>query len=106
MQAAALVDAGDASNDPKVRNKAYGEAFRLVAERAHFFPLFTYVKTYAKPKGLNFKPSPDDRARFYRASWKRWWVGGSDNAAPAATRIPAACRGCPPRAAHASRWRY
>ena len=69
MQAAVVVDAGGVSNDPKVRNKPYDEAFRLVAERAHFFPLFTYVKTYAKPKGLNFKPSPDDRARFYLARW-------------------------------------
>ena len=69
MQAAALVDAGGASNDPKVRNKAYDEAFRLVAGRAHFFPLHTYAKTYAMSKDLNFKPSPDDIARFYLASW-------------------------------------
>ena len=67
------MDAGGASNDPKVRNKAYDEAydeaFRLVAGRAHFFPLHTYAKTYAMSKDLNFKPSPDDIARFYLASW-------------------------------------
>ena len=64
-----LVDAGGASNDPKVRNKAYHEALHLVAERAHFIPLFTYVKSYATSKDLNFRPDSDDRACFYRASW-------------------------------------
>ena len=66
----ALVDAGGASFDSKVRGKAYDEAFRLVAERAHFFPLFTFVKTFAMSRELNFKPYSDDRARFYLASWK------------------------------------
>ncbi|MFO1191632.1 MAG: ABC transporter substrate-binding protein [Rhodoferax sp.] len=66
----ALVDAGGATNDTRARAKAYDDAFRLIAERAHFIPLFTYVKTYAMAKDLNFKPHADDRARFYLASWK------------------------------------
>jgi peptide/nickel transport system substrate-binding protein len=48
----------------------YDQAFKLISERAHFTPLFTYVKNYVMAKDLNFKPSPDDRARFYLASWK------------------------------------
>ncbi len=66
----ALVNLGASSTDPKVRAKAYDDAFRLVSERAHFMPLFTYVKNFGMSKDLNFKPHSDDRARFYLASWK------------------------------------
>jgi peptide/nickel transport system substrate-binding protein len=66
----ALVEAGGASSDPEIRATNYDQAFKLISERAHFTPLFTYVKNYVMAKDLNFKPSPDDRARFYLASWK------------------------------------
>jgi peptide/nickel transport system substrate-binding protein len=59
---------GDVMNYVSLNN--YDQAFKLISERAHFTPLFTYVKNYVMAKDLNFKPSPDDRARFYLASWK------------------------------------
>jgi len=41
-----------------------------ISDRAHFMPLFTYVKNYGLSKDLNWKPHSDDWARFYLASWK------------------------------------
>ncbi len=65
-----LVEAGGSTLDSKVRQKAYDDAFRMISDRAHFMPLFTYVKNYGISKDLNFKPHADDWARFYMASWK------------------------------------
>ena len=66
----ALVETGGSTIDAEKRLAVYGEAFRLISERAHFMPLFTYVKTYAMSKDLNFKPYYDGWPRFYLASWK------------------------------------
>jgi peptide/nickel transport system substrate-binding protein len=66
----AQVEAGGSTLDPKARQKAYDEAFRLISDRAHFLPLFTYVKNYGMSKELNSRPYADDWARFYLASWK------------------------------------
>ncbi|SFU21799.1 ABC transporter substrate-binding protein [Mesorhizobium sp. YR577] len=64
-----LVDAGGSTNDEAARLKAYNEAFHLISERAHFLPLFSYVKNYGMSKDLNFKAFKDDWSRFYLATW-------------------------------------
>ncbi|MGB3500526.1 MAG: ABC transporter substrate-binding protein [Mesorhizobium sp.] len=65
-----IVAKGAATIDESDRLKLNSDAFKLIAERAHFMPLFTYVKTYGMSKDLDFKPSKDDWARFYTAKWK------------------------------------
>ena len=65
-----LIKKGASTIDEPARLKLYGDAFKLIAERAHFMPLFTYVKNYGMSKDLDFKPSKDDWARFYAAKWK------------------------------------
>lgn len=66
----ALVEAGGSTSDPKARLKAYDEAFHLISDRAHFLPVFTYMKNYGFSRELNFKSYVDNRLRFYLASWK------------------------------------
>ncbi len=64
-----LIKKGASTVDEPARLKAYGDAFKMIADRAHFMPLFTYVKTYGMSKDLDYKPSKDDWARFYLAKW-------------------------------------
>ena len=65
-----LVIAGGAVTDPDQRRKNYGEAIKLITQRADWVPMFTYVKTYGFSRQLNFKPYPDELPRFYLSSWK------------------------------------
>jgi peptide/nickel transport system substrate-binding protein len=65
-----LVQAGGATVDPDQRRKAYGQAIKLITERADWLPMFTYSVTYGFSKQLNFKPYPDELPRFFLSSWK------------------------------------
>ena len=66
----ALLDAGGATIDPEERLKNYREALRLIAERAHWLPLFSYAYFYAMSDELDFQPTPDEIVHLYRAKWK------------------------------------
>ena len=66
----ALIRKGDTSTSPDQRRKYYSAAIRLITQRADFMPLFTYIKSYGFSRQLNFKPYPDEIARFYLSSWK------------------------------------
>lgn len=66
----ALLDAGGATIDPAERLKNYREALRLIAERAHWLPLFSYAYFYAMNEDLDFQTTPDEIVHLYRAKWK------------------------------------
>jgi len=66
----ALLDAGGATIDPAERLKNYREALRLIAERAHWLPLFSYAYFYAMSEDLDFQTTPDEIVHLYRAKWK------------------------------------
>lgn len=65
-----LIDAGGATIDPDERKKHYAEALRLIAERAHWLPLFSYTYFYGMKDELDFEPTPDEIVHLYRAKWK------------------------------------
>lgn len=66
----ALLDAGGATIVPEERLKNYREALKLIAERAHWLPLWSYAYIYAMNKDLDFKTTPDEIVHLYRAKWK------------------------------------
>lgn len=66
----AALDAGGATIDPEERLKHYREALRLIAERAHWLPLFSYAYFYAMSEDLDFQTTPDEIVHLYRAKWK------------------------------------
>ena len=69
----ALIDAlsrGDGSVDRKVREAAYAEALKRIADQVYWLPLFTYNVNYAYNADLDFTPSADEIPRFYRTRWK------------------------------------
>lgn len=66
----ALLDAGGGTIEPEERLKNYREALRLIAERAHWLPLWSYAYFYAMNEDLDFEPTPDEIVHLYRAKWK------------------------------------
>lgn len=64
------LDAGGATIDPEERLKHYREALRLIAERAHWLPLWSYAYFYGMSDELDFEPTPDEIVHLYRAKWK------------------------------------
>ncbi len=65
-----LVEKGNTSVDPEVREEAYREASQIIVSELYWLPLFTYTKNYAYSDELNFTPTADELPQFYRASWK------------------------------------
>ena len=65
-----LVAEGGSVTDPNQRRAAYSAAIKRISEQAYYMPLFTYVKTYATTRTVNFKPFSDELPRFYLSSWK------------------------------------
>ncbi len=65
-----LLDAGGATIDKEERLKNYREALKLIAERAHWLPLFSYAYFYAMDENLDFQTTPDEILHLYRAKWK------------------------------------
>ena len=61
---------GDGSVDRKVREAAYAEALKRIADQVYWLPLFTYNVNYAYNADLEFTPSADEIPRFYRTRWK------------------------------------
>lgn len=66
----ALVQAGDTSVDPAVRQQKYAQALKRISEQAMWAPLFSYSANYAFSADLAFEAQPDELPRFYMASWK------------------------------------
>lgn len=64
------LDAGGETIDPEERLKNYREALRLIAERAHWLPLWSYAYFYGMNNDLDFQPTPDEIVHLYRAKWK------------------------------------
>ncbi len=64
------LDAGGETIDPEERLKNYREALRLIAERAHWLPLWSYAYFYGMNEDLDFQPTPDEIVHLYRAKWK------------------------------------
>jgi peptide/nickel transport system substrate-binding protein len=65
-----LLEKGDSSIDEEVRKDAYEKALKLIAERAHWLPLWSYAYFYAMSEELDFTPTPDEILHLYRAKWK------------------------------------
>jgi len=64
------LDAGGSTIDPEERLENYQEALRLIAERAHWLPLWSYAYFYGMNEELDFQPTPDEIVHLYRAKWK------------------------------------
>ncbi len=64
------VDDAGTTVDPDRRRALYADAIRRITAQAYFLPLFTYVKTYASVRTLNFRPFGDELPRFYLSSWR------------------------------------
>ncbi len=65
-----LVDEAGSVTDPDQRRGNYSTAIKRISEQAYYMPLFTFVKTYATTRTVNFKPFGDELPRFYLSSWK------------------------------------
>jgi peptide/nickel transport system substrate-binding protein len=66
----ALVNRAGAINDAAERRALYAQALHRISDQAYMIPVFTYVKTYAFSRQLDFTPYADDNPRFYRARWQ------------------------------------
>ena len=69
-EVADLIRKGGAVVDEGQRKEFYGQAIRLITERAYAIPLHTFVIPYAYNKDLDFRPYPDETPRFYEYGWK------------------------------------
>lgn len=65
-----LLDAGDNSVNPSVRQVAYKHGLVRIAEQAYIAPLYSLPVYYAHTKDLDFKPYADEIPRFWEARWK------------------------------------
>ena len=65
-----LLDAGDTSVKPAVRQVAYKNALIKIAEQAYTVPLYSLPVYYAYTKDLEFRPDPDELPRFWEARWR------------------------------------
>ncbi len=65
-----LLDAGDNSVNPSVRQVAYRNALVQIAEQAYTVPLYSLPVYYAYTKDLRFTPYPDEIPRFWEVRWK------------------------------------
>jgi len=66
---AALLSAAGSTIDVAQRKEKYSAAFKLIADRAYWVPLWTYPSTVATSQELNFKATSDELVRFYDMSW-------------------------------------
>lgn len=65
-----LLDAGDTSVKPAVRQVAYKNALKKIAEQAYAAPLYSLPVNYGFVKDLAFQPYPDELPRLWEARWK------------------------------------
>ena len=65
-----LLNKGNNSVDPKVRQQAYQQALKRIADNAFSVPLWSLPVFYVATKELNFSAYPDEMVRFWEMSWK------------------------------------
>lgn len=65
-----MLDQADRTVDEAKREEIYRTALTRISERAYAVPLFSYGRTYAFNKDLDFPVTPDEIAHFYMAAWK------------------------------------
>lgn len=66
---AGLLSAAGSTINPELRKEKYTLAFKLIADRAYWVPLWTYPSTNATSQELNFTPTSDELIRFYDMAW-------------------------------------
>lgn len=66
----ALLEKGDTSGDPAVRQEAYGKAIALIQERAYAFPISTMPTYFVGNAELDYIAHPDETPRFWEIEWK------------------------------------
>ena len=69
-QVADWIKKADTSTDRAEREASYSKALKKIADEAYWMPLYNFNLTYGLSKDLNFKPHPDEFARWWLASWK------------------------------------
>jgi len=65
-----LLKKGNNSVDPKVRQQAYRDALKRIADNAWSVPLWSLPVYYVGSKELNFAAYPDEQVRFWEMTWK------------------------------------
>jgi peptide/nickel transport system substrate-binding protein len=65
-----LLKKGNNSVDPKVRQQAYQQALKKIADNAWSVPLWSLPVYYVGSKELNFAAYPDEQVRFWEMTWK------------------------------------
>jgi len=61
---------GDTATDPAVREENYAKALKAIAENAYWMSMWNFNVNYATNSELDFKPHPDEFARWFKSSWK------------------------------------
>ncbi len=64
------LEIADTSTDADKRKEYYAKALSRIQDQAYFVPLYTYGRTYAFNKDLDYPLTPDEMAHFYLARWK------------------------------------
>ena len=64
------VTAGDTATDRAERLENYSKAVKKIAAEAYWMPMYNFNVNYGLSPDLNFKPHPDEFARWWQASWK------------------------------------
>ncbi|MBF9235488.1 ABC transporter substrate-binding protein [Microvirga alba] len=65
-----LVAQGSEKIDSAGREKSYGDALKLIGERAYWVPLFTMPINYVATTDLEIPIPRDENVEFWRARWK------------------------------------
>lgn len=65
-----LLKAADVTVDEAKREDMYRKALTRISDQAYAVPLFSYGRTYAFNKDLDFTVTSDEIAHFYMARWK------------------------------------
>jgi peptide/nickel transport system substrate-binding protein len=65
-----LLKKGNNSVDPKVRQQAYQQALKRIADNAWSVPLWSLPVYYVAAKELNFTAYPDEMVRLWEMTWK------------------------------------
>lgn len=64
-----LMNAGGSTMDKAARKASYTKAFKIIADKAYWIPLWTYPSTYALSQDLKFDATSDELIRFYDMGW-------------------------------------
>ncbi len=65
-----LLKKGNNSVDPKVRQQAYQQALKRIADNSYSVPLWSLPVYYVASKELNFTAYPDEMVRLWEMTWK------------------------------------